>query len=287
MDDIKIFSNDNFYILSIDRCVISHLDWNNPDYVQRLVSLPEVSTHNVTKDNLMNKIYELLELTANSHLMTETIWEEPNYIYQIIFIDTLNKKTELQKNELASLFNISGEVINGKAVIVKNFVSTTTNDMRLESMTSSDLYHILHCRGYTKICIFEDDEARESEVYGDIEVFAKKFFEDESYLKRELPFLKHNINILYTKSDYGTKLGNLIDTKIDKCIIYTMLTADIRGCITKDEVNKIIVLSTILEPPYLCDTDYEKDEKDDNNRQIVKNKYRILDYNYNINLDKN
>ena len=42
-DSVKIFSKDTFYILSIDIGQISHLDWNNPDYVQMLVSLPIIS----------------------------------------------------------------------------------------------------------------------------------------------------------------------------------------------------------------------------------------------------
>jgi hypothetical protein len=63
-----------------------------------LVSLPLISTHNTTKDNFMNKIHELLELQPNTHVITETIHEEPNYIYQIIFVDKLNKSTILQRN---------------------------------------------------------------------------------------------------------------------------------------------------------------------------------------------
>jgi hypothetical protein len=280
-ENVTIFSNDTFYITLVDVGSISHLDWNNPDYVQTLVSLPLITTHNVSNNTFMDKIYELLNLQPNTHIVTETIHEEPNYIYQIIFVDTLNKNTILEKNELGSMLNISGEVVNGKAIVIKNFISSSSNDMHLESMTSSDLYKILHSRGYTKIALFEDDMWREKEIYGDIETFAKKFFEDESYSKKELGFLKHNINILYTKSEYGIEVGKLIDVKVDKCIVYTMLTDSIRGSITLNEVNKIISLSTKLEAPYNCVDKDSKEEFDEYGRRIVKNKYRILDLYYN------
>ena len=178
------------------------------------------------------------------------------------------------------MLNISGEVINGKAIVVKNFVSYINSDMYLESMTSSDLYNILKSRGYTTTVLLEDDMWREKEVYGDIEVFAKKFFEDESYIKKEFGFLKHNINILYTKSEYGTKIGNLVDCTIDKCIVYTMLTDSIRGCITKDEVSKIIELSSKLDHPYNCKDEDMKEQFDEHGRRIIKNKYRILNTYY-------
>jgi len=280
-ENVTIFSNDTFYITLIDVGSISHLDWNNPDYVQTLISLPLITTHNVSNNNFMDKIYELLNLQPNTHIITETIHEEPNYIYQIIFVDTLNKNTILEKNEFGSMLNISGEVVNGKAIVIKNFISSASNDMHLENMTSSDLYKILYSRGYTKIVLFEDDMWREKEIYGDIELFAQKFFEDESYLEKELGFLKHNINILYTKSEYGMEVGKLIDTKVDKCIVFTMLTDGIRGSVTLDEVKKIIDLSTRLEPPYTCNEKCEKEEFDEYGRRIVKNKYRILDLYYN------
>jgi lambda repressor-like predicted transcriptional regulator len=45
-------------------------------------------------------------------------------------------------------------------------------------------------------------------------------------------------------------------------------------------VNKIIKLSTVLEPPYKPDEKMVADEKDIHGRNIIKNKYRILDNTY-------
>jgi hypothetical protein len=47
-----------------------------------------------------------------------------------------------------------------------------------------------------------------------------------------------------------------------------------------NEVTKIIKLSTVLEPPYKPDEKWLSDEKDIHGRNIIKNKYRILDNTY-------
>ena len=66
-----------------------------------------------------------------------------------------------------------------------------------------------------------------------------------------------------------------------------MLTDKIRGCITKDEVEKIIKLSTILTPPFRYDAKWAEEEKDEHNRTIIKNKYRVLDITYQEMTNKN
>ena len=115
---------------------------------------------------------------------------------------------------------------------------------------------------------------REVEIYGDMETYAKRFFEDESYKKIEIAFLKHNINIWYLSSKYGMEgvCGNLITDKIEKCFIFSMLTDTMRGNITKNEILKIFELSKILEAPYTADGKWYSEEKDQHGRNIIKNK---------------
>jgi hypothetical protein len=282
MDDFKIFNTKNFYILAIEPGKISHLDWNNPDYVQTLSSMPFIKTHLIEPDKIFDHIHDLLKIDDASvlkHVITETISEEPNYIYQILFIDTLNKKHNLEKNELASMLNITGEQINGNALIIKSYVPTLSTEMLMDDMTASELTKILKKRGFTQIVVWENDEWREEEIYGDMENYAKKFFEEEYYDKMEIAFLKHNLNIWYSKSEYGTQdvFGTLIRVPIEKCLVFTMTTNAIRGCISKDEINKIIKLSTVLEPPFRPENKWFDEELDEHGRTIIKNKYRILD----------
>jgi hypothetical protein len=201
--------------------------------------------------------------------------------YEIIYIDSLNKKTDLPFNNLATILNVNGEPIHGAAVILKNFIDTITTTRYFEDMTTSELHKILHFRAYVQVVVWENDNDiwREEEFYGDIDTYAKRFFEEEKYSSMEIAFLKHNLNILYLKSEYGKEnaCGSLLSCKVEKIIIFTMLTSSIRGNITKQEVEKIIELSTILPPPFKPDNKWFDDEKDEHNRVLIKNKYRILD----------
>lgn len=291
MSDIKILNQKPFQILLIEPGSISKLDWNNPNYLQTLISMPFIKSYETEADLFFNKLEDLLQIGSdgtNFHLMTEMIADEPNYNYEIIYVDTLNKKSGMEFNELASMLHVNNEIVKGNCVIIKNYIPTldiSGNTMSFSDMTSSELYKILRRRGFTTVVTWEDDW-KEEEFYGDIENYAKKFFEDEYYHKFEISFLKHNLNIWYTKSEYGKKnvCGNLIDCLIDKCFIFTKLTDTIRGYITKDEVNKILKLSTVLKLPYQVDNKWLEEEKDEFDRKIIKNKYRILDNVYQENI---
>ena len=289
MSDIKILDTKPFFIILIEPGKISHLDWNNPDYVQTLTSMPFITTHQVNPNDFFDKIHELLKIDkTNNHLMNEFVAEEPNYLYEMIYINTLNQQSDLPFNEFASMMHLENEIVRGNAVLIKTYVPSLTKEISFNDMTTSYLNNILRRRGFTKVILYDGDDSklREEEVYGDMEEFAKKYFEEEYYSKSEFGFLKHNINIYYTKSEYGNEnvCGKLIKGKIDKCIIFTMLTDTIRGCLTLDEINKIIHLSSILEPPFLVDEKWTQEEKDDHGRNIIKNKYRILDNIYSNNI---
>jgi hypothetical protein len=281
MSDIKIFNEKPFYIILIEPSQISHLDWNNPNYVQSLVSLPSVKTFLVEPNNLFENIQKLLNITEESklkHVMNFPIAEEPNYVYEMLYIDTLNKSHNLIKNDFGSLLHTENEEINGNVIIIKSHVPTLSSDMFMEDMTSDELFKIVKNRGFSKIVVYEEDTFRQEEIYGDIDIYAKKFFDEEYYTKMEIAFLKHNINIWYIKSEYGNQVcGSLINVPIEKCIIFTMLTDSIRGSITVDEITKIFKLSTVLEPPFRPDVKWFDEEKDEHGRTIINNKYRILD----------
>jgi hypothetical protein len=281
MSELKIFNEKPFYILVIEPGSIKELDWNNPNYIQSLISQPFVKTYEIEPDKFFNKIEEYLKIGTdgtNTHLMTEIISDEPNYNYEIIYVDTLNKKSNMEHNELASLIHLENEIIKGNCILIRNYIPTLSNDMLISDMNTSYLHKILRRRGMISVVAWEDSW-REEEFYGDIENYADKFFEGEKYNKVEIAFLKHNLNIWYLESEYGVKnvVGNLINVPIEKCFIFTKLTNFIKGWITKDEVNKIIKLSTILEPTFKPDNKWFEDEKDETGRKIIKNKYRILD----------
>lgn len=287
MDDVKIFEQKPFSMVLLEPGQLDDMDFNNPNYVQFICSKPFVKTFTVTTENddpefILAKIQILLNVGVEEHnslVVTATISEEKDYVYEMLYLDSLNKRTPLEYNQLATMLHTEGEVIHGNAIILKSYVPTLSNQMVFNDMTSSELYKILRSRGFTKLLVWEDDVWREEEVYGELEPFAKKFFDNEFYHEIELGFLKHNINIYYTKDEYGTEnvCGKLLKQKIDKCLIFSMLTKTIRTNINLEEFNKIIKLSEVLEEPYKPDPKWFDEEKDEHGRPIIKNKYRILD----------
>lgn len=294
MSDIKILEQKPFSVLLLEPGKIDNLDWNNPDYIQAICSRPfiklfTVSTGENDPEFIFKKIQILLNLGSESNknlVMSQVIAEEQDYLYEMLYIDTLNKKTELEHNQLASMLHLEGENVHGNAIILKSYIPTLSNEISFSNMTGSDLYKVLWERGYAKVLLWEDDVWREQEVYGDLEPFAKKFFDNEYYNHHELGFLKHNINILYTKSEYGTSnvCGKLLKPKVDKCLVYSMLTKTVRTNLTLNEFNKIIKLSEVLKEPYKPDDKWSEEEKDEHGRKIIKNKYRILDNVYKENI---
>ena len=278
---IKFFNDKDFYITLIDEndFDLNELDWNDPNYVQKLVSYPFIKTVLVNSNNFFNYIGEFFKANNNNIIVTDTISEEPLHTYQIMYIDKINNNNKI--NQYATLININGELIQGKAIIIKNYVATLSNDMRFDNMDSSALFKMLRSRGYNTVGIWdnESEKWKEDEVYGPIENYAKIFFDDEPYKSHEIGFLKHNLNILYLNSEYGkcNVCGTLLNSKVEKVLIFTMLTDSFRGNITIDEIEKIIKLSTVLTPPFRPDNEWFKDKRDEHDRVIINNKYRILD----------
>jgi len=280
MSNVKILTENPFQILLLEPGDINHLDWNKPDYIQTIISMPFIKTFEVKPNTLFDKIYELLNIINDKEklIMTETISDEPNYMYEIIYINTLNRKTDLIHNELATMLHMENEKIYGNCIVIKSHLPINNFDMILYDMTSSELYKIIKRRGFTQVVVW-DDSWREEEFYGDLENYAKKLFENEKYKRCEIAFLTYNVNIWYVPSEFGTKniCGSFIKEPIEKCFVFTMITNTIRGCISKDEINKIFKLSEILEPPYKPDNKWFEEEQDEHGRKIIKNKYRILD----------
>ena len=158
--------------------------------------------------------------------------------------------------------------------------------MNLCNMTKEDLKRLLYKRAYNTIVIGDSFENKyiEDNVIGELETYAKKYFEEEPYKKIELAFLMHNINIWYTCGLTENKIcGNLINDKyIDKCIWFTMKTDTYRGNLTLEEVKKIINLSLKLNN-YQTPSEFTEEKNDSLGRKIIYNKYKVLDKIYHNN----
>jgi hypothetical protein len=186
-------------------------------------------------------------------------------------------------NGVSTLLNLKEKNIYYNSILIKTYLPTTNiKSAVMVNCGINDVKFILDSRLNTNIVTFDGDTWEEKVIHGDLEVFAKEFF-DERHTKLEIGFLKHNINIWYETFD-GKNIhscGTLIKKPVFKCFWFTMASEQFRGSLLLDEVQKIIKLSHKLELPYTAKDEWIKEEQDDYNRVIVKNKYRVLELAYN------
>jgi len=274
-------------------CIVVHkgsikdLHWKDPDYAGKISKLDLFTELPIDQDNFNEILSTQLKIDSynikNPYVKTEVIGEDNYYVYEMLYIDLIQEKEYHQMdnvNELATLLNLNGEPVFSDAIIIKSHIPSLTDKMYIHNMTRNDIKNILYDRGYTKVVVW-DEFWREDRVVDKMENYANRFFEEEKYQTIELSFLMHNVNIWYTFSDFGEQnlCGKLVKHKIDKCIVFTNQTNVIRGCITLDEVKKIIHLSNVLED-YKTPSEFTDEKLDENGRRIIYSKYKVLDYIY-------
>lgn len=288
-----VFENKNdFDLLLIKPNKIDHLDWLDSLYTDKISEQdcyeiiktnPESFVKDITYSLLIDKYN-----TVGLEVAKQIICEIPDYIYELLYVKKISEigiATNMdifEVNEIASLLNSCDEKIHGTALLLKTYLPTLSKTMILTNIDNSDIKTILDNRVKTKVVIY-DGEFKEEYVVGDLENYAKEFF-DDTWHKLEIPFLLHNINIWYDTLECKTKnaiCGKIINKPVYKCIWFTMISDEFRGSLTLSEVEKIIQLSYKLEYPYKAKLEWIEDEKDEFNRDIIKNKYRVLEIAYN------
>jgi len=269
----------NFILININN--LESFKWSEPNYLDNILGLDIYSTNNTNSENFLNNVIDGLDVNThneNSDAMIETqiIAEFPEYIFEMVYINNV-KKEDKYKNDLASLLIRNGETIYGNAIIFKTYLPVDNENNLFVDINKIDIKFILENRIKTKVVIY-DGEWKEIEVIGNLEDYAKEFF-DDIYLKFESPFLKHNINIWYEKLDGVNSYvcGKILNKPIYKCLWFTMISDEYRGSLSLNEVNTIIKLSNNLNFPYEPPSEWLIDEKDIYGRDKIKNKYRILE----------
>jgi len=285
MDEKLKFENiNNFDIILIKPENINHLDWSNENYTLNISELNCYEIIDTNKDNFLEIISEKLNLQKfenkkNLEVTTQVISEIPDYIYEIMYINDLNDQDDII-NDVATLLNTNDNKIYGNALLIKTFIPSLSKSILITNITVNDIKYILDSRVKTNIVIY-DGEWSDKIVIGKIDNFADLFF-DENYIKLEIPFLLHNINIWYELCEGCSTMicGNILDKPIYKCIWFTMITDEYRGSIYLNEVKKIIDISKKMNYPFTPKKEWINDEIDEYSRKVVKNKYKVLDLAY-------
>lgn len=286
---LNFTTNNNFDILLIKHCNIETIEWKNSNYLNDLLNLDIYKIITTNSNNFLNDLAENLNVNEynefrNLQIYTQIIAEFPEYIYELMYFVCFNKQNKIIKddtliNGVGTLLNLTEEKIQYNCILLKSFVPINKKNIETVNVEKNDIKLILENRVDTTIVIYDIDEWKEIKVCGNLEDFAKHFF-DNTFKKLEIPFLMHNINIWYDDlkiTNNNNICGSLIKNPIYKCIWFTMLTNEYRGSITLDEVNKIIKVSNKLDSPYQPKNEWIEDEFDENKKQIIKNKYRVLE----------
>ena len=286
--DIKFENKTSFEILVINGPNnVEQFNYNDIGYVNKLLDQDYVKIVNANSENFLEIITDNLciedfnELDRN--VDTHVIYEKSGYVYEIMHLYAQHKDTKTNKyfNHFGSMLRRNVEPIFGNVIILKSHLPNDSNSMNLVNMGKMDLFEILDTRVNTKVVIYQNDEFRDDVIKGDIEECSQQIFEGDYFKRIEIKFLLHNINIFYVANEYGEDIApKLIPEKVETALFFTKIDDEFRGNLTLDEVKKIIELSNKLES-FEVDEEYMKEEKDDLGRNIIKNKYKILEFVYN------
>ena len=282
---LNMENKDSFDILLVKSGQISHIPWESSKYLDILFNLSIYQPIKTNPDKFLIHLAEYLETDKKQHsdVTTSVIYETPSYLYEMMYVNYAEYEVpDNEENEFGSLINTRGGKVYGNLLITKTKMDENSNSMKFVNMEMNNLYQIFQSRAEHKGVIYEDGELKEYLWKGDKSTFKDvldEVFDGEKPKHIELSFLLHNINIYYrslNKKKYNKNvLGKLVDIPIYQCFVMTYLTNDLFGNISLKEVEDIIYLSNKLEG-YKPDKDLLKDEFDNFNRKIIKNKYRIL-----------
>ena len=274
---------DNFNVLLVKPNTIEQHDWAHPDYIRNILDEKYTEFKSVPREAslFLTTLADLLEFKKYNSPTIEThvIAIEKDYVYEIVYMKYTPSKEDIDKikpNGVGILFDMQGDDIFNNIILQKLRKPLDGSECYYEDIKIEDLERIMRKRLWSSVIIYDDDEFREEEITGPMDIFGEIFFEEDysRVKKKELGFLKHNINVWYLEDkDFGTEniTGKLLDVnpKIFKCVFFSKITNDRRDNLTMDEFTRIIDLSYKLD-----NFELNFDESDINN--LKKNKFEIL-----------
>jgi hypothetical protein len=297
MEEEKLhFENkEPFSALVITPNKIEERNWVSDTYLQDLTNdiFCKYVKVNPSTEEYLKFLEESLDLKGFTEynkdepcIKMQVIYESQDYVYEIMYFDMEQGPGKLL-NEFATLLNINNDKIIGNAIVTRSYVSSTDEKMHLDNITPEIIQQMLFKRANTTVVLYDSDTEvyKETLVMGSMDEYAEIFFDEKKFQikKLELPFLKHNVNIWYTEDKYGNLdvCGNLLEEtcRVDKMIVFSYWSDDIRDSFSLEEFKKIVYLSKKLTE-YITPHEYTTEEKDKLGRNIIKNKYRVLNKMY-------
>lgn len=282
LEEMKFENKNSFQILVIKPSKISDLDWNHPDYLNALLNQSFFESKNIKPEEYAEVLANTLQVNkfeGINNAQTNIFAEEQEYLYEISYLEVPDKnKSDDIKNEMGSLININGDDIYGNVILYKTHLPLESKSTIFTNMEKKDLFRILDDRANPKAVVYNNEHWEQKQIT-EMQKFSDDLFDEDKYKvkKLEIPFLLHNINIWYVEDKYGESevCGKLVDKLMEKCILFSRINDEKRTNLYLDDVKKIIELSNKLDN-YIVNPEFTKEEKDELGRDIVKNRFRVL-----------
>jgi hypothetical protein len=102
-DKVNMENKENFDCLLIKPCDISNLSFMDPGYAYKLMKMDSISSITMEPDKFMILLSQYLELEKYNFegltISSDIIGEEPDYVYELYYIDLKEKKNFI-KNQI-------------------------------------------------------------------------------------------------------------------------------------------------------------------------------------------
>ena len=259
-------------------------------YKEKLSEFIEVI--NVDESNFMETAVDKIELDDKHYGDVRDCYDEPNNIYQVMFrlISQYDNKSNLKNNILASLLTYEKELIYGNVILFKTNLPKDSYDMNNKDVTINELIKIVMNNIYHTGVYFESGKIEQIFYNNDYEIvdplnkFKKRtdidqIMKDEKYGFQKKDILKYNMQFIFdseSHDDINDPMSRLILGPIrGKGLISSPYENDNSFYdISKEEIIDLLKVSPNFE---LTNDDLNENSVNDN-RKIVKNKYRILNF---------
>lgn len=276
-DDLK-FENKEFSIMSIPPSDLSNIDYNDPSYLNHILS--KLNIHSVSSDNFLESIAlysDIKNYPKCNNMETEIIGFNNQYVYEMTFLTFTDEGDEYPKNDIGTLLNIEGKNIVGTCLIFKSYISDTDYSMKLENISVNDIGDLLESRKSPKMVLYDMGDWVDEKV-ANLENYKKTFFGDSHIKETTLDYMNYSLKILYSISEYGEKaIPEIVDSKIENMIIYSIY-GNMVDNFSLDELKKIRYL--LDKKIVKVDNELTEKETDEMGRSIINTKYRLLNLMY-------
>tara|TARA_Y100000768_G_scaffold277219_1_gene212647 strand:- start:5029 stop:5985 length:957 start_codon:yes stop_codon:yes gene_type:complete len=249
-----------------------------------------------TEDYLLN-IQDDLNSNEKYMIVTEDLYQNREYLYQMIFADIYHEETDIKNvNLFATYFTNEYKAIVGNVIIMKIKVPINTAEALCESINYNDIYFLLKSEKFHAGVIIHDDE-RMTQIYYDnnynlinmdknntLNTNNNNIFKDTKYNGYQDSLLKFDLNIYVRKPDTyerGDVKINAIASKIfnmkvegDSLFVCKDMEFSNHYDLFIEDIADLLKVSA--DKRKLTKDEKNENEVDQENKKIFKSRYRIL-----------